>query len=249
MIRQEPILNRVLEYIDAHGGLDRWHDVDEIVVSASAGGASFSAKHQGKAIRHVQGRFSPTKQRAVFAPYPEVGKRGVFEGGTVRIESDGGEVLEERLDARRAFRGFRHQLWWDKLDMLYFCGYALWTYLTIPFTLAQPGFEVRELEPWEESGETWQRIRVRFPNEIHTHCRDQVLYFDQKGLVRRQDYTSEVFGSWAKAANYASDHKTIEGLVVPTRRSVFFRRKNNRPMTAITLIWVDVETIRMGLTV
>jgi hypothetical protein len=168
MIRPEPIPSRVLESIDAHGGLERWGAVDEIVVSASAGGASFSDKHQGKAIRNVQAASLPGRQRAVFVPYPEPGKRGVFEEGTVRIESDGGEVLAERLDARSAFRGLRHQLWWDKLDMLYFCGYALWTYLTIPFTLAQPGFEVRELEPWEEGGETWQRIGVRFPNEIHT---------------------------------------------------------------------------------
>jgi hypothetical protein len=245
MIRPEPIPSRVLESIDAHGGLERWGAVDEIVVSASAGGASFSDKHQGKAIRNVQAASLPGRQRAVFVPYPEAGKRGVFEEGTVRIESDGGEVLAERPDARSAFRGLRHQLWWDKLDMLYFCGYALWTYLTIPFTLAQPGFEVRELEPWEEGGETWQRIGVRFPNEIHTHCREQVLYFDQKGLVRRHDYTSEVFGSWAKAANYPSDHETFDGLVVPTWRRVFFRRRNNRPMTAITLIWVDIDTVRL----
>jgi hypothetical protein len=245
VIRQEPLPSRALESIDAHGGLDRWQAVDEIVVSASAGGASFSAKHQGMAIRNVQGRFSTERQRAVLAPYPEPGKRGVFEEGTVRIESDGGEVLAERVDARSAFRGFRHQLWWDKLDILYFCGYALWTYLTVPFTLARPGFEVRELEPWEEGGETWQRIGVRFPNEIHTHCREQVLYFDQRGLVRRHDYTSEVFGSWAKAANYPSDHETFEGVVVPRRRRVFFRRRNNRPVTAITLIWVDIETVRL----
>ena len=120
-------------------------------------------------MRNLQVHVSPQKQHTVFVPYPEAGTRGVFEEGTVRIESDGHEVLAERSDARSAFRGLRHQLWWDKLDMLYFCGYALWNYLTIPFILTEPGFEVRELEPWEEAGETWRRISVRFPREIHTH--------------------------------------------------------------------------------
>jgi hypothetical protein len=242
----DPIASRVVDYIDAHGGLERWGAIEEIVLRASAGGTSLSVKHQGEAIRNLQAHISPTRQYVVFDPYPEQGKRGIFDEGAVRIESDRGQVIAARSEARSAFRGLRHQVWWDKLDALYFCGYALWTYLTLPFTLAEPGYEVRELEPWEEGGEIWQRIGVRFPSEIHTHCREQILYFDQNGLVRRHDYTTEVFGSWAKAAHYPSDHRTFDGVVVPTRRRVFLRRRNNRPLTAVTLIWVDIETARLG---
>jgi hypothetical protein len=242
---RDPIPRRVLTSIDAHGGLERWHAVNEIVISASVGGASLSVKRQGKAIRNLQGHISPARQYVVFVPYPQTGQRGVFEGGTVRIESDRGEIIAERSDARNAFRGFRQQLWWDKLDVLYFCGYALWTYLTIPFILTRPGFEARELDPWEEGSDTWQRIGVRFPSGIDTHCREQTLYLDDTGLVRRHDYTSEVFGAWAKAAHYPFDHQTFDGVVLPTRRRVFLRRGNNRPFTAITLIWIDIETVRL----
>jgi hypothetical protein len=241
----DPITSHVLECIDAHGGLERWHAIDDMVLLASAGGASLSAKHQGKAIRNLQAHISPRTQHVVFVPYPDTSKRGVFEEGAVRIETDRREVTAQRADARSAFRGLRHQLWWDKLDVLYFCGYALWTYLTVPFILAEPGFEVRELEPWEEGGETWQRIGVRFPSDIHTHSQEQVLYFDQNGLVRRHDYTSEVFGDWAKAPHYPTDHQTFDGVVVPTRRRVFLRRRDNRPLTAVTLIWVDIKTVRL----
>lgn len=239
------ITSRVQEYIDAHGGLERWHALDEVVVSASVGGASLSLKHQGRAIRDLRAHISPGRQHVVFVPYPEPGRRGVFDMGAVRVETDRGEVIAERSDARSAFRGLRHQLWWDKLDVLYFCGYALWTYLTTPFVLAEPGFELWELGPWMEGGETWQRVGIRFPSEIHTHSREQILYFDQKRLVRRHDYTSEVYGSWAKAAHYPSDHRVFDGIVVPTRRRVFLRRPNNRPLTAITLIWLDIETVRL----
>src|SRR5262245_7750604 len=239
------IPSRVLDAIDAHGGLQRWRAVEDLVVSASGGGTSLSVKQQGTAIRKLQAHIAPGRQHVALVPYPEPGKRGVFEQGTVRIESDPGEVVAERLEARRAFRGFRHQLWWDKLDALYFCGYALWTYLTLPFTLAGPGFQAWELGPWEEGGELWHRIGVRFPSNIHTHCREQILYLDQQGLVRRHDYTSEVFGSWAKAAHYPTDHQTFDGLVVPTRRRVFLRRRDNRPVTAVTLIWVNIETVHV----
>jgi hypothetical protein len=198
LMGRDRIPSRVLDAIDAHGGLERWRSVDDLVLSAAVGGASLSVKHQGTAIRHLQAHISPGSQHVALVPYPGPGKRGVFDEGTVRIESERGEVVAERSDPRKAFRGFRHQLWWDKLDVLYFCGYALWTYLTLPFTLAGPGFEVGELEPWEEGGEIWHRIAVRLPSGIHTHCREQVLYFDQKGLVRRHDYTSEVFGSWPR---------------------------------------------------
>jgi len=93
-------------------------------------------------MRNLYAHISPEKQRAVFVPYPKWGQRGVFDGDSVRIESDGHEVMAERSDPRSAFHGFRHQLWWDKLDMIYFCGYALWNYLTLPFLLAEPGFEL-----------------------------------------------------------------------------------------------------------
>jgi hypothetical protein len=39
----------------------------------------------------------------------------------------------------------------------------MWTYLTQPFLYAYPGFEVEEIEPWEEHGELLRRLKVRFP--------------------------------------------------------------------------------------
>jgi hypothetical protein len=53
-----------------------------MVLSARAGGTSLSVKHQGKAIRNLQAHISPGRQHVVFVPYPEPGKRGVFEEGS-----------------------------------------------------------------------------------------------------------------------------------------------------------------------
>jgi len=42
----------------------------------------------------------------------------------------------------------------------------------------------------------------------------------------------------------AGFHETFDGVVVPTRRKVFLRRRDNGPLTAVTLTWVDIETVR-----
>ena len=70
--------------------------------------------------------------------------------------------------------------------------YALWTYLTQPFLYSYPGFETVEIEPWEEDGETWRRLKVIFPGDIASHTREQTSYFGSDGLLRRHDYAVDV---------------------------------------------------------
>ena len=71
-------------------------------------------------------------------PYRKLGQRGVLEqDGTVRIETDGGELVQTRANARDAFADLRHKLWWDRLDILYFATYAIWTYVSTPFVLTR----------------------------------------------------------------------------------------------------------------
>jgi hypothetical protein len=169
----------------------------------------------------------------------------VFEPNVVRIESETGEVLAERENPRAAFQRLRRKLWWDDLDMLYFGGYALWGYISAPFMFRRPGFEAEELEPWNEQGERWRRLRVVFPPDIPNHSREQTFYFDEKGLLRRLDYTAEVFGSWAKAAHYCEEHENFAGLVVPTRRRVVPRKRNGRPRRGPTLVWIHMNGVRL----
>ncbi|MFI2352475.1 hypothetical protein ACH492_36915 [Streptomyces sp. NPDC019443] len=171
-------------------------------------------------------------------PYAEPGHRGIFHRGDVWIEDAQGTVLARREHARAAFSSVRHQLWWDRLDLLYFAGSALWTYVSLPFVLADEAYDVEELEPWSEHDKMWRRLRVCFPGEIHTHCREQILYLDERGLIRRHDYTAELFGNWAKAAHYCHDHRDFGGLVIPTRRVVFPRRPDNRPRPGPVLVHI-----------
>ena len=110
--------------------------------TCASSGWAFPLRFQRGAFADYTGTVSTREPHAVLAPYPEPGKRGVFEHGDVRIETDDGEVVEERKNARAAFGG-RRNIWWDDLDLLYFGGYALWGYVGAPFIFTRAGVRGR----------------------------------------------------------------------------------------------------------
>ena len=230
--------------IAAAGGEELWESRREVSVRFWSGGIAFASKWQSP-VKGGLIRVATTGQRAVGEDYPEDDHTGVFEKGGVRIEDSDGSTIAERANARKAFstmRSPRHLLWWDRLDMLYFAGYAFWTYLSVPFVLNRPGYEVEELEPWEENGETWLPLKVTFPEEVDTHSREQVFYFDSEDfLIRRNDYTAEPFGRWARAAHYCSEHEEIDGFVIPTKRRVYPRAPGGRHLPGPLLVKLDLK--------
>ncbi len=231
------------QVIAAHGGLVLWESASEVSVRISSGGFAFATKLQGSAVRDVEARVSTRGQHVIFAPYPRPGQRGVLEqDGSVRIETDSGELIEARENARSAFLDLRHKLWWDRLDILYFGTYAIWTYVSTPFVFTRGDYEVTELDPWEESGERFKRLTVTFPRDVHTHSREQVFYIGTNGLIRRHDYTAEPIGGWAKAAHYCLDHQSFDGLIVPTRRRVYPRKRDNQRRSRPLLVWIEVSS-------
>jgi hypothetical protein len=236
----------IAKTIAAHGGHELWQRAEAIGLRLSSGGLAFTTKLQGSAVRGVQAQISTDVQRVLFTPYPARGQRGVLEpDGSVRIETETGDLVAERRDARAHFGRVRQRLWWDHLDILYFATYAIWTYVATPFVFAREDFVVRELEPWDEGGERWRRLAVRFPEHIHTHSRDQVFYVDDAGLIRRHDYSAEPIGSWARAAHYCLDHHEMDGLVVPTRRRVYPRGRDNRSRRWPLLVWIAVGDVSL----
>jgi hypothetical protein len=233
------------EAIEAHGGA-AYDAATEITAHVSCGGVALPMRFQRGTLSDFTGKVSTREPRVTMSPFPEPGRRGIFDRGAVRIESDAGEVVAERSDPRPAFRRFRRNIWWDDLDLLYFGGYALWGYLNAPFVFRRDGFEVTEAEPWRENGERWRALRVRFPDDVPAHSREQLYYFDDRGLLRRNDYTAEVFGSWAKATHYCWDHESFDGLVVPTRRRAMVRRRNGKPIRQFALVSIAIGDVELA---
>jgi hypothetical protein len=118
----------------------------------------------------------------------------------------------------------------------------MWTYLTQPFTFTWPGFATEELEPWEENGERWRRLRVAWPSGLATHSAEQTLYIGADGLIRRHDYNVEIMGG-ATGAHYVSDYREVSGIAVPTVRRVFPRAESDRALTEPLLVSMDLSEI------
>jgi hypothetical protein len=215
------------EAIEAHGGLESWRETEEIRVHARSGGAALASKFAHRPLREYDLTVSTNSQRAVIEPYPRAGSRGVFENGGVRIESDAGAVLAERADPRPLFPGGRRLLRWDRLDALYFAGYALWNYFNLPFMLTRDDIELREDD---------RTLRARFPEGFPTHSRDQAFHLDGRGLIVQHDYTAEVFGRWAKAGHVSLEFGELGGLTLATRRRVTPRAPSGKPRRLPVLV-------------
>lgn len=212
--------------IEAHGGLALWRQLSRISVDKTIGGTLFELK--GQKDRLARSRFSvdPRRPHAVYSPVGADLKL-VYDGDAeVSVATGEGSLLERRPSPRAVFAGMAREYPWDLLHLAYFCGYAGWNYLTTPFIFTYPGFEVREVDPWEEEGEIWRRLKVRFSPDIPTHCPEQLFYFDDKGLLRRLDYHAEVVNS-IPTAHYLYGHTAFSGLVMPTRRKALLRLPDN----------------------
>ncbi len=233
--------------VDAHGGLERWKEINEITFSAQTGGVALPLKLQFGAFKQYRGIVSADAEHpyAAFTPHPQDPLQGVFQNGAVRILAPGGRVVAEHKNPRSRFGDLTHMFMWDPLDSLYFGGYAMWNYMNLPFLLTAPGFELFEMDPWDEGGHKLRRLHAIFPAQMHTHSREQTFYFSEDGLLVRHDYTAEVFGSWAKAAHYCVGHKEFGGLTFPTMRRVFPRKQDNTPLRLITLVSIDIGDIKL----
>jgi hypothetical protein len=235
-------MNDLLERaVIAHGGLDRFNQFQMVSADVSIGGALWALK--GRLERqNVHVRVDLHQEQTSFAPWELPNQHAVFTPQRLVVETNQGGVVKERSNPRTAFAGHTRETPWDDLDQLYFSGYAMWTYLTLPFCLTWAGFEVGEIEPWQEENETWRRLAVTFPAYLVSHSAQQTCYFGADGLLRRLDYEVEVAGNFP-AVHYVSDYQNISGLLMSTKRRVFPRQPDNLPARTVVTIAIDLQHI------
>jgi hypothetical protein len=223
--------------IAAYGGEALWSRVKTVNATISSGGFAFLTKFQ-RALRGHRVEVEASQPRTKLF-FDSDGTVGVFDGGAVRMETPEGKLLASRVNARSLFPGGRRQLWWDRLDQLYFVGYALWNYLAFPALLG------RQDIAWTAVGD-WS-LEASFPPDIPTHCRRQRFHFDPAtALLKQHDYTAEVFGSWAKAAHVILQHGSWSGIPFAAKRRVTLRRSNGSPARWPVLVWIEVNDWSIG---
>jgi hypothetical protein len=79
-------------------------------------------------------------------------RRTRFSPDRVAIEDAQGKVVEELTAPWASFAGHALETPWTEPQLAYFAGYAMWTYLNLPFLALHEGVEVQELPIWRPIG-------------------------------------------------------------------------------------------------
>jgi hypothetical protein len=142
------------ECLSAYGGLERWRSADAVEVRVSARGLAFALKGDGRPLTGTRTRVRTTGQHVEFFDWPRQGETAILTSEEARI-----------VDRSRAT-----PLWgrrWDELDFLAFGGAAMWTYVSLPFVLADWGAkELPERRPLPRADDPPGRARPDRPPRL-----------------------------------------------------------------------------------
>lgn len=231
------------DIIEAHGGLNRWSQFSKIEAQIVSSGKLFELKGVPQDPSPRQMTVWLHEQRASVYPFGGPDKRSSFSPGRVAIETLGGKQIAERIGTPAEIHEHLKVPQWDPLDRAYFNGYALWIYLTTPFFMLLPDLEVREIDPLHEGGETWKGLSVKFPSHIATHSAVQNFYFGEDNLIRRHDY--HVAADNFYAAQYISDLKDVQGILVPSKRRAYRKDVDGKPLPDELMVSIDLSGFQL----
>jgi len=235
------LINRIC---NAHGGIERWHMVESIQMQMDIFGPILLTKFKSPWLPNINANIFTDKPYVSVHDFPEEGHTGIFDGFDVYIFNPNDKIYCERNYSNCDELKTKPRLHWDHLDLIYFLGYALWNYNCSPYIFQNKGFDCHQGEDFlDNDGNVLSTLNVRYPRNIPTHCNQQTFYFDQKGLLKRQDYTADVISPLASGSHICGGHKTFDGLVFPTHRRIFPRLWNGQPLKAIKVMDGRVKNI------
>ena len=235
----------LVQVIDAHGGLDRWEKLNSVTATIVTGGGLWAMKGLVQDPNPREMTVALHTEIASVVPFGQPDWRTAFKPDRIAIETTSGAIVRERANPRASFAGHAMNTPWDPLHRAYFNGYAMWTYLTTPFLMAMPGFEVNEISPWQEGGELWRGLRARFPDSIASHSKEQDFYFGDDLLLRRHDYHVDVAGGFP-TAQYVHDIVEVQGLRFPTKRRAYVRGPDLQPIRDLLMVSIDLSHFRFS---
>lgn len=236
-------MNSLLEKVlAAHGGIDRWKKWERVSATIVSGGEFFDAKGVRPDATARRVSVATKSEWMTAAPFGNPDWRMTFVPNRVLVEDGKRTVVAQWINPRSNFSGHSYDTPWDPVHRAYFSGYALWTYLTTPFLLAMPEFQVEEIAPWKEGDETWRVLRARFPQYIESHSLTQDFYFGPDFLLRRHDYQVDIAGGFP-AAQYVYDPQEFGGFWFPTKRRAHPRNADLTADRRRTYVWIEVSDV------
>jgi len=238
------VLQRACEH---YGGFETWNALSQIrLIPDRLSGLVPWLKGNGRTFPLPSAfEIRPRERWARFLDYPNREQVGIFDNGAVRIEYCAtSETVVRADDHRQSFGGLAKNRPWAPIDALYFFGYALTHYHSLPFSL----FEARLLRA-SEIGSRSDRVsvlEVELPADLPTHSRRQTFYFDRVGRLIRHDYYAEIVGAWARGAHFWKSQASFAGFPISLERHVLARVGGLAfPVTALCATFVDAE-VQLG---
>lgn len=232
------------DVVEAHGGLERWNELETVEAEIIGGGGLFPFKGSPPASGPRYLKVWLHEQRATIAPAGS-DRLILFTPDRVAIETIDGAVIAERFAPRDAFAGHQMSTPWDALHQAWFSGQALSTYMKTPFLLAEDGVAVDEVEPWSSGEESWRVLRATFPASFETHSRVQHFYFGADLMLRRHDYQLDMAGGFG-AAQLVFDPIEADGIRLVSKRRAYARTPDGRPIPEMLLVSIDVGTVKFS---
>jgi hypothetical protein len=226
--------------IEAHGGLKRWNELESVTAHLDEDGALWSLKGHPEMLGETNVTVGTRSEWASHHPFLAARARTRFEPHRIALESENGALIEELKQPRASFAGHGLETPWSKLQLAYFAGFAMWTYLNLPFLLARADVVSEEGTPWEENGETWSRLKIHFPADVVTHSANQTLYIDGEGLLKRHDYDVDISGG-TPAAHYTGGYLEAGGIMFPTNHVIFPRQPDNTPNRDLLVVSIRIS--------
>jgi hypothetical protein len=230
--------------VEAHGGLARWDELSSIKIDVSITGAILYVKGQPDVLKDIV-MVADTHHERVTTTFVSQDRTTLFEPTRVLIQGRDGNVEEDRQNPEESFVGQVTETPWDAVQVAYFSGEALWTYLNGPFLFTRKGFVTEEVDPIDVEDEAWRRLKVTFPDEVKSHTREQFFCHGDDGLLRRHDYTVDILGG-ATGLNYATDYREVDGLMFPTTRRVYAYQGDYELVPEPLLVAVDISKITLS---
>lgn len=230
------------EVIEAHGGLSRWAQLEAVHARLAQGGVTWALKGHADELTDVYVTALLHQQSVSHRPFIEASLHSCYTPSRVSIEAADGSEVEALDDPRDSFAGHTLQTPWSRLQLVYFVGTSMWTYLTHPFTYSLPGFETEELALWEQDGEQWRRLRVIWPEVPVGHSKVQTLYIGEDRLIRRFDYQIDIMDG-ATGAHLVSDYTNVAGIMLPCQHQIFARDERDQVVPDPLLVSIALDEI------
>jgi len=198
--------------VKAYGGEAVWKDATTVESTVTVGGLLFQLKGAG-IPPHAKITVDVRRPHTVIDPVDDSGDTGVLDGFSVMIVAPSGKVLEQRADAREHLQNASISTKWDRLNLVYFLGYAFWGYYTLPYQLLRSDIEWTELIDGV--------LQADYGTNLPVHSRIQRFWFDKNsGLLRRNDYTPVAAARDARAANVVFEHGVSNDIPYTSKRRV-----------------------------